>query len=127
MSIEWVSLARTDAPKQDVRVSISNNGVDIIVAFKFGFWASKLARSTKIAVGFDTNGGVPIAMYFAPSSSGYAVRNARGNSTPSVRISVGKVSSLYPRLKVSELQGEYVAKYDETNKCYFISLGAKSY
>ncbi len=128
MSIEWVNVGRIKInTKADIRLSLNRDGGVLRLMMRTGIWISKMQRANNIAVGFDTFNGMPTRIYLAPSSSGYAVNNAKGDCTPYVRISCAKLNVMYPKLKVSELQGDYQLNYDEQEKCYYISLNAKSY
>lgn len=128
MAVEWLDVRSTNAaPKQDVRVSLSAKGDAINIAFRRGAWMTKLRRADRLAVGFESFNGVPTAMYFSISSAGYRMFNSDGNKNPLIRIQCRKIQLAYPRLKLSELQGDYVLREDKDQNIYYISLGAKSY
>lgn len=128
MSIDWINVGHnTVKPSADIRVSLNPGGTSLRVHFRLGIWRNKFSSADKVAIGFKVSNGVPVSMYIVPSSSGYAVNNMRGNSTPYARLSVSKLNQIYPRLKVSELQGDYLLRHDDEEKAYYISLGAKSY
>lgn len=133
MGIEWLSLGSKGPSArmaQDARIGLVNTkgGYRLTVEITRGAWITKLHRADRIAVGFDSFNGVPTRMYFAMSESGYAVINRdKSNSTPRIYIQAAKLQRMYPKLKVSELQGDYKLSYDEEQKAAFISLGAKAY
>lgn len=128
MAIDWVNVGHnTVKPSADIRIPLDTKGATLRVHFRIGIWRSKFASTNKIAIGFKATNGVPFAMYIMPSSSGYAMNNTTGNSTPYARISVAKLNQIYPRLKISEMQGDYLLRHDDEEKAYYISLGAKSY
>ena len=126
--IDWLDVRSGQKVTQDIRVTLSKHGDAVVIAFKRGAWVTKLHRSERVGIGFTSNNGVPTAMWFIPSSSGYAVVG-RDGKTPSVsiRIQAIKISSKYPRLKLSEIQGDYILREDQNEKACYISLGAKSY
>ena len=126
--IDWMDVRNGKTIKQDVRIALSPKGDYLVIAIKRGLWITKLHRADKIAVGFSTNNGIPTAMYFAQSSSGYAaIRKEKGGDTVGIQMATSKLLAKYPRLKVSELQGDYLLREDPAEKACYISLGAKSY
>ena len=125
--VDWMNVGRSGDIQSDVRIFYNAKRGVVEISIRRNAWATKLHRGDKIAVGFVANNDIPVAIYFAMSSSGYSVARKDKGGTVGIRIQASKISEKYPRLKLSEIQGEYMLREDKAENAYYISLGAKSY
>lgn len=92
-----------------------------------GVWAAKFKNMPRAFIGFDGNGKEVTRMYFMPTEVGGYKWNKNYETSSSVylRISSKILEEQFPTLKPSAICSNYNLRYDEENKCWYISIGAK--
>ena len=92
-----------------------------------GVWATKFKNMPRVNIGFDGTGKELTRMYFMPTEvGGYKwCRNSEKSSTVYCRVSSIILERQFPMLKMSSICSNYNLRFDDENKCYYISIGAK--
>ena len=92
-----------------------------------GVWATKFKNMPRVNIGFDGTGKELTRMYLMPTDiGGYKwCRNSEKSSTVYCRVSSIILERQFPMLKMSSICSNYNLRFDDENKCYYISIGAK--
>lgn len=113
----------------DMGISLvkSNEGVALNIAITTGVWAAKFKNKPRVCIGFDGTEKELTRMYFMPTDiGGYKwCRNSEKSSTVYCRVSSIILERQFPILKMSSICSNYNLRFDDENKCYYISIGAK--
>lgn len=107
---------------------VKNKDTDqLSVNITAGVWAAKFKNMPRVNIGFDGTGKELTRMYFMPTEvGGYKwCRNTEKSSSVYCRVSSIILDRQFPMLKLSSICSNYNLRYDEENKCYYISIGAK--
>lgn len=114
----------------DMSLSLIKNGDNahqLAVTITAGVWAAKFHNLPRVNIGFDGTGRELTRMYFMPTEvGGYKwCKNTEKSATIHCRISTPILERQFPMLKISSICSNYNLRFDEENKCYYISIGAK--
>ena len=125
MVISWINAGSTAKSTADVDVSIvnGNNGKSLAFRFNEGAVSVKFHNSDRLIVGADDRG---TRIYFMPgaSSAGYKLSKSSKGNRPHLYVALKKWADNFPSIAPSSAVGSYELRYDQYEKCHYISIGA---
>lgn len=124
MNVNWMGVRTQKRGKMtsDVAIWFISGGDMMQVNFSTGAMALKFHHQKRISIGFDDYGA---RMYFLPNDeAGYKPTVSKSGSA-FVRVKTDKIERHLSGVRPSTLMGDYNLRYDDDNKAYFISIGAK--
>lgn len=121
--INWVIAGgKTREGRADVEIGYSRGRQPkYTIRFSNGAHAVKLKNAERISIGLDAN---ITRVYFAPCDNKTGFKFTRKQNYVLVQPTEKTIQNVCPTLSPATLVGSYQLKYDDKERCYYISIGA---